>query len=172
MRHVARIAIGIVLLALVSMAAVVPLDAAKGETMYATEQDCIDRYSEDLLLVVADRDGDGMIETAVLDRALADATSEIDAYLGARYELPLASHPEVLKRLAVDMAIYRLCSEADHLTDERRTRYEDALRLLRGIAKGELTLGLPDPEPTTVHAVRTRGPERRFTRDSMRGLRI
>lgn len=139
---------------------------------YATAQDCIDRYGQDLLLILADRNGDGTVDSDVLDRALEDADSEIDGYLGSRYDLPLPSPPPILKRLAVDLALYRLSSEADQLTEERRTRYTDATKFLMSIAKGEITLGRPDPEPPTVHQVRTQGQQRRFTRSSMRGLRI
>lgn len=139
---------------------------------YASQQDIVDRYGEDILSVAADRDGDGQPDNAVVTQALEDASHEIDSYVGARYDLPLPSKPALLQRICIDIALYRMSSEADVATEERRTRYQDAVKLLRGIAKGEMTLGLPNPEPPTVHAVRTQGTQRLFNRDTMRGLRI
>lgn len=140
---------------------------------YATPAQVIERYDEHTITTIADRDNDGSPDTAVLERALADASAEIDTYLAAKYDLPLASTPEVLTRLASDIALYRLASEADRGTDERRQRYEDAVALLRRLASGEASLGLPSPGApsrayTSVGSVT--GRPRRFTRETMRGL--
>ena len=139
---------------------------------YATKQDFLDRYDAGLLLLLTDRDASGQVDDAVLDRAIEDAMDEIDGYVGARYTLPLAEPPSILKRLTVDVALYRLSSESDALTEERRTRYNDAVKLLVRISRGEVTLGEPVAEPPTAHRVRTAGQPKRFTRDSMTGLRI
>jgi phage gp36-like protein len=112
---------------------------------YATTQDIIDRYGEDQLLVLADRDGDGIADQGVTSRALADADSEIDLYVGSRYDLPLAVVPSVLVQVAVDIAVYRMSPDAMTATEEVRTRYADARATLKSIAKGEVSLG-PKPE--------------------------
>ena len=135
---------------------------------YATADQVEERYGADLLLLLRDRDGDGVADAAVLDRALADAAGEIDTYLAAKYDLPLAETPAVLTRLAVDITVYRLSSEADLLTDERRRRYEDALKLLVRIARGEASLGLRSPGAPS-RATATSRP-RRFSRETMTGL--
>ncbi len=114
---------------------------------YASAQDIVDRYGEDRLLVLADRDGDGQADQDALDRALADAVAEVDGYVAARHALPLPGVPLVLTRLAVDIAVYRLAGSADVLTDEIRTRYEDAVGVLRRISSGDVSLGLA-PAPT------------------------
>jgi phage gp36-like protein len=138
--------------------------------MYATQQDIVDRYGQDLLLLIADRDADAVIDVDVVTRALTDATAEIDTYLAAKYELPLPSVPEVLVRLCVDVVVYRLSSEADAATEERRIRYDDAIALLRRIASGEVSLGLPDPPPSSSGAAVVSGEGRVFSRKSMRGV--
>ncbi|KAB7624325.1 gp436 family protein [Alkalilimnicola sp. S0819] len=132
--------------------------------MYATEQDIIDRYGEEALVLAADRDGDGQADAGVVDRALADATAEVDTYLAARYALPLASTPAVLTRLTVDIAVYRLSPAADAGTDERRQRYEDATALLSRIARGGVSLGLPVPPASSNGIATVTGPERRYGR--------
>ena len=75
---------------------------------YATTEQVTERYGADLILRLTDRDGDGAADAEVLERALADAASEIDTYLAAKYQLPLSETPAVLTRLAVDIAVYRL----------------------------------------------------------------
>ena len=135
---------------------------------YATQQDIIDRYSLDELLILTDRDRDDQPDTAVVDRALDDATAEIDTYLSARYQMPLPTVPDVLLRLCVDIAIYRLSTDRAGGTEERRKRYEDATRLLVRISTGEVSLGLPTPPKSSNGAVLVAGPGRQFKRGRFR----
>lgn len=136
--------------------------------MYATQDDIVDRYGEDELLTVADRDGDDTVDAAVVSQALQDATDEIDTYVGSRYSLPLPTQPTALKRICVDIALYRLSTESG-LTEEKRKRYEDAVKFLLGIAKGDIKLGLPEPNGGPV-TVEISGPDRRFNRRNMNRL--
>jgi phage gp36-like protein len=112
---------------------------------YATRDSMVERWGMDALLVVADRDQDGVLDDAVVDQALVDASAEIDTYVGAKNRLPLPSIPEVLVRLCSDIALYRLSSDGASATEEKRKRYEDAVGLLRRVASGEVSLGLPTP---------------------------
>lgn len=112
---------------------------------YATGEMLVERYGMDAVRIAADRDGDGTPEAAVIEQALADASAEIDTYVGVLNRLPLAGVPEVLSRLCCDIALYRLSADAGQYTEEKRKRYEDAVALLRRIASGEVTLGLPTP---------------------------
>lgn len=114
---------------------------------YATKQDIIDRYGEAALIVAADHDGDGEADPAVVTQGLNDASEEIDAYVGGRCILPLNPVPPVLVRLCVDIALYRM-SMPPAITDELRRRYEDAIKLLKLIADGTVTLGEKDPAGT------------------------
>jgi phage gp36-like protein len=137
--------------------------------MYATPQDIEDRYGRDMLLVVADADGDGEPDAALLESALADAAAEIDVYLTAHYTLPLPVVPAVVTRLAVDIALYRCASTADRATEEQRRRYEDAVALLTRISKGTVRLGLPagDEPAVSPGIVTMSGPPRRFRRGAL-----
>ena len=133
---------------------------------YATQAHVVERYGERALLDLADRDDDDVADPGVIERALADATAEIDTYLATKYDLPLADTPLVLIRICVDIAVYRLSPKADIATEERRLRYEDAIKLLKDLASRTATLNLagdtgePLPRPRRV---RTAAPERMFT---------
>ncbi|MBR3371175.1 MAG: DUF1320 domain-containing protein [Rhodobacteraceae bacterium] len=142
---------------------------------YATPADIADIYGPDALLV-ADRDGDGMAETAAVARALTAASEEIDSHIGVRYRLPLPAVPGLLRQLAVDIALYRLAATADVQSEIHRTRYEDARATLKRLAEGKAALVLP-PEPqaeptpdTSPRPIVTGGPDRIFSREKMRGL--
>lgn len=145
---------------------------------YATQDDIITLYSLDALFV-ADRDGDGTPDAAAVDRALVSASEEIDSYLGVRHALPLPDVPGLLVQLAVDIALYRLASSRDLLSDEHRRRYEDAIKHLNKLATGGASLNLPGPVdadtgaatlPSSPRPVVSAGPERLFTRETLRGM--
>ena len=139
---------------------------------YATLAALLERYDESEILVIADRDRDGEIDQAVVQDALDDATAEIDTWVQARYTLPLPRTPDVLVRMCADIAVYRLAVHASMATEERRQRYEDAVKLLRAIGNGSASLGMPDPPKTVSNRARLIAPNRRrFSRRSMRGLR-
>ena len=112
---------------------------------YAALETLIKQYGLDAVLLVADRDQDGDIDADVVEKALADATAEIDTYVGAKHRLPLPSVPPVLERLCCDIALYRMSAEGGNATEEKRKRYEDAVSLLNRIADGRVSLGMPTP---------------------------
>ena len=137
---------------------------------YATQADLTDRFGAVELAQLTDRASGLVIDTAVLDRALADADAEINSYLATRYALPLASTPTVLVRLAADMARYRLYD--DRVTQAVRERYQDAVSLLKRLASGEVRLdgAATPPEPAAGStAVAVRAPDRVFGADALSG---
>jgi len=111
---------------------------------YATQADLEARFGIDELTQLTDRAGAGVPDATIVARALSDAAAEIDSYLASRYALPLSPVPTLLVRIACDIARYRLWE--DRASDEVRRRYEDNVRLLEGIAKGVLSLGLPEAD--------------------------
>ncbi|MCB1397262.1 MAG: DUF1320 domain-containing protein [Rhodobacteraceae bacterium] len=141
----------------------------------ATQSDIVTLYGDDAL-VVADRDRDGLAETAAVSRALDLASAEIDTHLAARYALPLAKVPAMLTAWCVDIALYRLALSADVLSDEHRRRYDDAIAGLKLIGAGRAALVFPpDPEApaavdTAPRPIVTGGPVRLFTRETLREL--
>ncbi len=138
---------------------------------YAVEQDIIDRYGETFHILSFDKDADEAADEDVVTNAIADATAEIDSYVGSRYSLPLDETPDILKRLCVDIAVYRGSAEAGTVTDEKRRRYDDALAWLKDLAKGVASLGsVEEPASITGSAELVAPNTRIFTRTTMRGL--
>lgn len=136
---------------------------------YAVFQDAIDLYGQDYVLTAVDRDDDGTPDKASFQDALEQASGEIDSYLRARYTLPLAQVPPQLRRFAVDIAIYQCSADPAMATDEKRRRYEDAIRWLEKVALGQLSLGVEEPTPDSgTPQLIYQG--RRFTRETLRGL--
>jgi phage gp36-like protein len=112
--------------------------------VYATSDDMIARYpNRDLVQLTNEDPTQTTVNTAPIDQALEDASSEIDGYLESRFALPLTDPPAVLSRLTCDIAMYRLQSLRPlHDMSDARKRYDDALNLLLRVARGEVTLGL------------------------------
>ena len=109
---------------------------------YATQQDLVDRFGETEIEQLTDRAEPpaGAIDATVVGKALVDADDAINGYLGARYTVPLASPPLILKRIACDVARYYLYE--DRVTEAVRKRYEDAVAYLKDAASGKVTLGV------------------------------
>lgn len=138
---------------------------------YCTSQDMQDRYGIEELIQLTDRPDpqtraySGVINTTVLDRAIADASAEVDGFLAGRYSTPLDPVPAALVRYACDMARYYLY--ADQPTENVRKRYEDARSYLLKMAKGEI--GLRDSEvqaQPASNSARMQSGGRVFGRDS------
>lgn len=70
---------------------------------YATLQDLVDRFGSEVTQLT-DLSGAGVPDAAVVARALADAADEIDSALRGRYTLPIAPVPDLLNRIACDLA--------------------------------------------------------------------
>lgn len=128
---------------------------------YCTQADLLMQISENDLIQLTDDAGAGAVDTDVVDRAIADADAEIDAYCGGRYEVPFATVPAVVRKTAVDIVLYNLCGRQPlGDMDERTRRYEAALRLLREVARGTASLGAGAPstdDDTGPEATTARG---------------
>lgn len=144
--------------------------------MYATVQDCIDRLGAEAVEQLADNpcppDGEARSHTA-LETALADASEEIDGYVGARHELPLEPVPGLLKRACVDLGVWLRCADSLLATDIREKRAEAVRKLLRDVSKGLVSLGVADPDPPASAedpAVSVDAAPRVMTRESLKGV--
>jgi len=117
--------------------------------MYVTQADMTTRFGEQEMIQLTDRTMPpaGIIDTAVLDMAIADANGLIDTYIKTRYPQPLASVPEPLKRKAADIARYYL--HDDNVPDPVMNAYKAALGFLKDVAAGRASLG-PDASGNPV----------------------
>lgn len=113
--------------------------------MYATAEELIAAAPANL---VADLTGTDTPDTTAIERALDDASAEMDGYVGSRYALPLPVVPSSLRRVCIDIALYRLMNlRALGDLEDARERYTDAIRFLKDLVKGDVTLGLPEDSP-------------------------
>lgn len=133
---------------------------------YATSQEMIDRVGIDALTAVADRDGDGAVETEAITAALDDASADIDSYLAVRYPLPLAQTPAAVKRVCFDIAMYHL--SGNRTTEEVEKRYNNAIAWLRDVAKGVAGLG-NEPAETASSGASFTSSTKLMTRDELEG---
>ncbi len=140
---------------------------------YVTKQDLIDRFGEEGLIQLTDRDGTlNAVDDVVLGRAIGDAVSLANTYLAKVYRLPLALVPAALTKICSDLAWYYLHGDAAD-KDAKVTRdYTAALSWLRDVSKGvvELEVGGETPPQAGGGSVQAVAPSRVFTRDSLRGF--
>lgn len=109
---------------------------------------------------------------ARINEAIEGAGSEIDAYCGTRYHVPLEPVPPITAKTSADIAIYNLYSRRmEEIPQTRIDRYKNAIRFLESIAKGLISIGVdPLPQASTqsgsVSAATT--PGRVFTRGTLK----
>ncbi len=110
---------------------------------YCTLDDLVELYSEKTLIQLTDRVNRPAqnLDAALIERAIEDAESEIDLHLEGRYQLPLPSVPRVLKRIAGSLAYANLHTNLGDTHPALRAA-EHSRRMLSGIAKGTLSIGL------------------------------
>lgn len=91
---------------------------------------------------VLDDQGNPTVNEVNVSMAIQESGAEMDAYLGGRYPVPLSPVPDVVVKLAVDIAIYNLFSRG-WMQEEDQTiysRYRRAIKLLEKMASGEVQL--------------------------------
>jgi phage gp36-like protein len=140
---------------------------------YATLAQMTERYSNNMLVALTDRAevATGVVDAAIVARALDEAGAMIDGHLAGRYALPLSASPPFLSDLAQAIAIWKL-----HLSepDPKITKdYDQALRSLRDIATGALRVpGAAGVEPAATggSGARITDRERPLTAENMKGF--
>lgn len=108
--------------------------------MYATRDDLVARFGE---AEIANLEAMQTQPDAV-NEALQDASEEIDSYVAVAYELPLPLIPSTLKRVACNIARYRLYFQQP--TEEVEKRYESEVKYLQRIADKKAVLPVLDEE--------------------------
>lgn len=111
-----------------------------------TRQDLIDRFGEGELVALTDREGRGVIDDEVLNRAIEDAEAEAAAYIQAA-RLVLPSPPKVLVIKVCDIARYYLHDNGE--TQVVLDRYKQAVAWLRDVVRNPRLL---DPDAVVAEA--------------------
>ncbi|KHA57167.1 hypothetical protein NM74_07890 [Aeromonas hydrophila] len=86
-----------------------------------------------------------------VERVLQDARQTIDAYVGSRYQLPLTQAPEVLERIACQLARYGLYD--DRATEQIKALRDDSIKFLEQVATGRIQLGVTDKHAAPASAL-------------------
>jgi len=109
---------------------------------YATIAAMQQRFGERELIYLSERDDEpvDVINTAVIEQAITDASDVIDGYLAGRYELPLVTVPNLLEQFCCDIARYKLGT--NDTPEHIETRNKEAIKFLTSVAKGELSIGV------------------------------
>lgn len=94
----------------------------------------------DLSAFTAEEQAATLAAIALIERTLQDARQTIDAYVGSRYQLPLTQAPDVLERIACQLARYGLYD--DRATDQIKALRDDSIKFLEQIATGRIQLGV------------------------------
>ncbi|SDR07656.1 phage protein Gp36 family protein [Pseudovibrio sp. Tun.PSC04-5.I4] len=108
---------------------------------YASVQDWLDRNSH--RKHVADFNRDGEADTAAVERALEDATAEIDGWLAKRYTTPVADPlaAPILRQHCLVIETHLLADAPTVRDEEISSRHKASMDFLKSVAKGQA--GLP-----------------------------
>ncbi|MDS7929622.1 DUF1320 domain-containing protein [Acinetobacter sp. V102_4] len=111
--------------------------------MYATVEAMLQKFGEQELQQLTDNEGPFQYEINMtkLNSAMDEANSEVDAYVGSRYSLPLQTIPPFLINIACNLARFYAVTGDLTENDPIKNRYESSIKTLTKISKGELTLG-------------------------------
>lgn len=137
---------------------------------YSTVADIKNLITEASVVQLTDDEQLGAVNQARVDAAISSADELIDGFLRSRYTLPLASAPPLLRDLSVDIAVYRLYDRrfSASMPESIKAKYDNALKLLGMIQKGQVQLGADDPAESDgggSYASNKTSDSRAFTKD-------
>ena len=105
--------------------------------------------------------------------SITAADALIDAYCGAKYEVPFASAPQIVQEISAMLTIYNLYTRRSirEIPQVRIDQYEQAIDTLTKIGDGTISLGItPPPTDESGAATNVTTSPRVFTRTSMVGF--
>ncbi len=112
---------------------------------YITNSDIQTRVGNAAYVQLADDDGDGSADSAVVDELRLAAESEVNSYLARRFMVPidLATHTDLadlLKSITLDLAEYRLRCRRPPIPKDAVDKFAHAIDWLRGVADARIEL--------------------------------
>lgn len=139
---------------------------------YATLQQLTERLGETALKQLAPLAGQaGAMDTVRIQRALDDASAELDSYLAVRFPVPVSGDLPLLVKATCELAqedLSRAPSDAVVAAAKRAREWA------RAVAQGKATLGSgpagePDAVPTAGGGAQAIAPDPVFDADGLRG---
>jgi len=114
---------------------------------YCEQADILEQVDEDVLIQLTDDADAGEVDNDKVTRAIADADAEIDGYCGSRYSVPFSTVPDMIRKLSVDISVFNLYARRMGAPEDRKLRYDNAVRYLKDVSKGYASLGVqPVPD--------------------------
>jgi phage gp36-like protein len=134
---------------------------------YCSEDDLLKMIPQADLADLTVESGEVPDSLIIID-AISKAGAEIDSYLGVKYVVPMATPPDRVKALAVDLAIYHLYSRRSIVPPVWQQRHDAAVAFLKQVVAGQLVIVGPQGELPTVAKEVTDATSaiRAFTRDT------
>ncbi|WP_336033386.1 DUF1320 domain-containing protein [Acinetobacter bereziniae] len=110
---------------------------------YVTVETMKAKFGEQELIQLTDNEEpyQYVINLPKLNSAIDEANSEVDAYVGSRYPLPLHPIPPFLANIACNLARYYAVTGDLAENDPIKMRFESSIKTLTKISEGKLTLG-------------------------------
>lgn len=130
----------------------------------------INRFELTELIQLSDSAHIGMIDDAVVNAAISDASNLIDGYISGRYALPLQSVPSVLISICANIARYNMYDNA--VTDVVQRNYDAAIRFLEQVGTGKIKMGLSadNTQPESDQTISIESSESVFARSRAKGF--
>lgn len=134
---------------------------------YCSEDDLLKMIPQADLADLTVESGEVPDSLIVID-AISKAAAEIDSYLGVKYVVPMATPPDRVKALAVDLAIYHLYSRRSIVPPVWQQRHDAAVAFLKQVVAGQMVIVGPQGELPTMAKEVTDATSaiRAFTRDT------
>jgi phage gp36-like protein len=116
---------------------------------YIVNQDIVDRVGVDRAVQLSSDSGTA-VNTNVLDEVRLSSEGEVNGYLAKRYAVPvdLTAHPDLdatLSGFTLDIAVYRLMLRRPPVPEDIRRAYDNAVKWLVAVSKGEVILPADTP---------------------------
>lgn len=141
---------------------------------YATDADVqLAAGGVERLLQIADHDNDAEIDPGLVDDALAEAEALINSYVRKVRETPVTPVPEILKRMAANIAVYVLKMRRCMLTEGDAMLQDQRVAWLEGLASGKIVLGVnPSPAPSALNCANAseRPTSKAVSRENLKGF--
>ncbi|MBN1475232.1 DUF1320 domain-containing protein [Candidatus Sumerlaeota bacterium] len=137
---------------------------------WLTQAHIEDRVQRDVLLSLADDDGDYSVDSRVIQSVAADAEGVVESHIAGRYVVPLGTAEEALVDIAAAIAIHRLFfRRGEEAPDHVREAHLLAMRRLHAIRRGEILLLEAIPRGRVARSSMDAA-DRVFTRSTLRDL--
>lgn len=118
---------------------------------YATLSDVtLAAGGEEKLVEISDWTNSGNVDVDVVQRAIVTADAFINAYLAARYAVPVENPSDLLRSLSAQEAVYTMRQARRMLTTDDTTGRTDRERVLKALGEGRLRPSDPVPNASSA----------------------